>query len=87
MADFPQKRLRRLRRNETVRKLVRETTLSVNDLIYPLFVTFGENTKNEIPSMPGIFRFSTDTLADEIKEIAGLGIPAVILFGIPGNQG
>lgn len=83
MADFPQKRLRRLRRNETVRKLVRETTLSVNDLIYPLFVTFGENTKNEIPSMPGIFRFSTDTLADEIKEIAGLGIPAVILFGIP----
>jgi porphobilinogen synthase len=83
MADFPQKRLRRLRRNETMRRMVRETILSVNDLVYPLFITVGKNIKDEIPSMPEVFRFSTDLLADEIKEIADLGIPAVILFGIP----
>ncbi|NQT72904.1 MAG: porphobilinogen synthase [Chloroflexi bacterium] len=83
MAEFPQKRLRRLRRTETMRSLVRETELSVNDLIYPLFVTHGKNTKREIPSMPGIFQFSVDMLPDEVNEIGRLGIPAVILFGIP----
>ncbi len=83
MAEFPQKRLRRLRRTETMRKLVRETELSVNDLVYPLFITHGKDIKQEISSMPGIFQFSIDVLAEEIKEIAGLGIPAVILFGIP----
>jgi len=83
MADFPQKRLRRLRRTEPLRKLVRETTLSVSDLVYPLFVTHGKNARNEIVSMPGIFQLSVDLLPGEIKEIAGLGIPAVILFGIP----
>ncbi len=86
MAEFPQKRLRRLRRTETIRRLVSETELSVNDLVYPLFVTYGKDIKQEILSMPGIFRFSTDTLADEIKEIAKLGIPAVILFGIPDTK-
>ncbi|MFO8101246.1 MAG: porphobilinogen synthase [Dehalococcoidia bacterium] len=83
MADFPQKRLRRLRRTESLRKLVRETTVSVNDLVYPLFITYGKNTRSEIPSMPGISRFSVDLLPREIEEIFGLGIPAVILFGIP----
>ena len=83
MAEFPQKRLRRLRRTETMRRLVRETELSVNDLVYPLFVTHGKNTKREIPSMPGIFQFSVDMLPDEVNEIGRLGIPAVILFGIP----
>jgi len=72
-----------LRRTEPLRKLVRETTLSVSDLVYPLFVTHGKNARNEIVSMPGIFQLSVDLLPGEIKEIAGLGIPAVILFGIP----
>ncbi|MCP4608632.1 MAG: porphobilinogen synthase, partial [Planctomycetes bacterium] len=83
MAEFPQKRLRRLRRNETMRKLVRETVLNVNDLVYPLFVIYGNDTKKEIASMPGTYQFSVDKLAGEIEEIAELGIPAVILFGIP----
>ncbi len=72
-----------MRRTEPLRKLVRETTLSVSDLVYPLFVTHGKNARNEIVSMPGIFQLSVDLLPGEIKEIAGLGIPAVILFGIP----
>ncbi len=83
MANFPQKRLRRLRRTEPLRKLVRETTLGINDLVYPLFITYGRNIRNEVPSMPGIFRFSVDLLPGEINEIIQLGIPAVILFGIP----
>jgi len=63
--------------------MVRETKLSVDDLIYPIFVTFGESVRDEISSMPGNFRLSVDMLADEAREIASLGIPAVILFGIP----
>ncbi len=83
MADFPQKRLRRLRRTETMRRLVRETMLNVSDLIYPLFVTFGKNTRNEIPSMPGVYQLSVDLLGSEVKDIVRLGIPGVLLFGIP----
>ncbi|MDD5095098.1 MAG: porphobilinogen synthase [Dehalococcoidia bacterium] len=83
MADFPQRRLRRLRRTEAVRRLVRETQVDIADLVYPLFVTCGKGKKEEIESMPGIFRLSEDKLAAEIEEIAGLGISAVILFGIP----
>ncbi|MBT4264646.1 MAG: porphobilinogen synthase [Chloroflexi bacterium] len=83
MTEFPQKRLRRLRRNETMRKLVRETVLNVNDLVYPLFVIHGNDIKNEIASMPGTYQFSVDKLAGEIEEITELDIPAVILFGIP----
>ncbi len=63
--------------------MVRETKLSVDDLIYPIFVTFGESVRDEISSMPGNFRLSVDMLADEAREIVSLGIPAVILFGIP----
>ncbi len=66
-----------------VRRMVRETTLSAADFIYPLFVTHGENVRHPIPSMPGIFQFSIDQLAEETAEIAALGIPAVVLFGIP----
>lgn len=80
---FPETRLRRLRRNEALRSLVRENTLAVEDLINPIFVVPGEKVRKEIPSMPGIYHFSLDTLAEEIKEVQALGIPAVILFGIP----
>jgi len=83
MIGFPQLRLRRLRYNETLRQLVRETSLSVGDLVYPLFVTYGRGVKNEVGSMPGIFQFSVDLLPQEVEEIAALAIPAVILFGIP----
>ncbi|HKZ45777.1 MAG TPA: porphobilinogen synthase [Thermodesulfobacteriota bacterium] len=83
---FPKHRPRRLRKNETIRKMVRETTLSVDDLILPLFVTFGKGIKNEIKSMPGHYQLSVDNLTKEIKEIKSLGIPAVILFGIPEHK-
>ena len=83
MAGFPQVRLRRLRRTEALRNLVRETQVEVGDLVYPLFVVPGSRVKEEIPSMPGIFRHSVDLLPPEVEEIARLGIPAVLLFGIP----
>lgn len=83
MAEFPQIRLRRLRRTETLRRMVRETHVRRDDLISPLFVIHGRGIKEEIPSMPGIFRFSVDRVAREAEEIARLGIPAVLLFGIP----
>lgn len=83
---FPKHRPRRLRKSETIRKMVRETTLSVDDLILPLFVTYGKSVKNEIKSMPGHYQLSVDNLAREIKEIKDLGIPAVILFGIPEHK-
>lgn len=81
---FPINRMRRMRKSETLRSMVRETTLSVTDFIYPLFVIHGRDQQNPIKSMPGVYQFSVDhKLKDEIKEIASLGIPAVILFGIP----
>lgn len=86
MADFPVKRLRRLRYNTKVRDLVRETVLTKNDFIYPLFVIPGEGKVEEIRSMPGVFRFSIDELVKECKEVVALGIPAVILFGIPDHK-
>jgi porphobilinogen synthase len=82
----PYFRPRRLRRNENIRRMVRETTLSVNDFIYPLFVVEGKNVKNLIKSMPGNYQFSIDLLVEEIKEVHSLGIPAVILFGIPAEK-
>ncbi len=86
MAAFPQLRLRRLRRTEPLRAMVRETQLDVNDLVYPMFVVEGKGITEEISSMPGVLRHSPDTLPEEIEEIAGLKIPAVILFGIPENK-
>lgn len=86
MAGFPQVRLRRLRTNEAIRSLVSENRVSVSNLIYPLFVVEGKKIKQEISSMPGIHRFSPDMLEPEVKEIASLGIPAVILFGIPQHK-
>lgn len=86
MAGFPEIRLRRLRRTETLRALVRETHVDVADLVYPMFIVEGKGKKQEISSMPDVFRFSPDRLAKEVAEIAGLGIPAVLLFGIPENK-
>jgi porphobilinogen synthase len=80
---FPSTRLRRLRRTDTLRGLVRETELSPQHLIQPLFVVAGENVREEIPSMPGIERFSISGLVEEAGEIAATGIGAVLLFGIP----
>ena len=80
---FPIVRPRRLRKNENIRRLVRETKLSVDDLIYPLFIEAGEGIKKEIPSMPGIYRYSLDKIDEELKEVIDLNIPAVLLFGIP----
>ncbi|MBI3580578.1 MAG: porphobilinogen synthase [Nitrospinae bacterium] len=80
---FPDYRGRRMRASEGLRKLVRETRLSPENLIYPLFVTFGKGVRDEISSMPGCARLSVDNLKNEAKEVASLGIPAVILFGIP----
>lgn len=80
---FPIDRPRRLRTSETLRRMVRETTLSAGDFIYPLFVCEGENIKNPVSSMPGVFQMSIDNIIEECKEVKSLGIPAVILFGIP----
>lgn len=81
--NYPITRMRRLRSNENFRRMVRETSLSVDDLIYPLFSCPGNNVKNEISSMPGNYQMSVDKIVEECKEVRDLGIPAVILFGIP----
>ena len=83
MSTFPVYRPRRLRANENLRRLVRETALSVNDLIYPMFVVHGHNTATEISAMPGCYQYSVDELVTAAKELAVLGIPGTILFGIP----
>ena len=83
MSVFPIYRPRRLRANENLRRLVRETHLSVDDLIYPMFVVHGEDTAVEISSMPGCYQYSVDRLIDAAKELTSLGIPGTILFGIP----
>ena len=80
---FPAHRPRRLRRSEALRRMVRETTLSAHSLVYPLFVCPGARVKEEIRSMPGNYRWSVDLLVEECKSAFDLGIPAIILFGIP----
>lgn len=80
---YPEQRLRRLRINENIRRMVRETSVSVNDLILPLFVVHGMNIKKEINVLPGNFHLSLDKLVDEVRYVRDLGIPAVILFGLP----
>jgi porphobilinogen synthase len=81
--EFPIYRPRRMRRTETLRAMVRETSLDANDLIYPIFVEFGSGVRREVSSMPGVFNVSLDQLPAEVDELKALGIPAVILFGIP----
>jgi porphobilinogen synthase len=80
---FPKYRLRRLRRTENLRRLVRETRLAVDDLIYPLFVVPGRSVRTPVPSMPGVYQLSVDELVKEAVETKALGIPAILLFGIP----
>ena len=80
---FPVYRPRRLRKNETLRRMVRETKLSPDDFIYPLFVTPGRKVRKEIGSMPGVAQLSVDLAVEEAREAHRLGIPAVLLFGIP----
>ncbi|MDP5093655.1 MAG: porphobilinogen synthase [Polaribacter sp.] len=79
-------RTRRLRKTAAIRRLVKETSLSVDDFIYPLFIEEGENIETEIVSMPGIKRFSLDRISKELDEVVALKIPAVLLFGIPSNK-
>jgi porphobilinogen synthase len=83
---FPQQRLRRTRRTASLRNLVRETRLSPQDFVYPIFVTAGEDVKNPIASMPGIFQLSINHAVAEAQRAQELGIPAVLLFGIPDHK-
>ena len=80
---FPEFRARRLRRNDAMRRMVRETFLRPEDMIYPMFSAFGKDIKKEIVSMPGIYQQSIEYIVTEAKEVYELGIPAVLLFGIP----
>ena len=84
--NFPEIRMRRLRSSDAMRRLVRETTLSVNNLVYPLFVKEGKKIKEPIGSMTGCYHFSPDVIAEEAAEVFSLGIPAVLLFGVPGRK-
>ena len=84
--QFPQTRLRRSRRTPALRRLVAETELSVDDLIYPVFVLGGNDRREDVPSMPGISRQSTDRLLIELREVVRLGIPAVALFPVIGDE-
>jgi porphobilinogen synthase len=83
---FPQNRMRRLRSSGAIRRLVCQTNLAVNDLVYPLFVREGKGLKEPIKSMTDCFHFSPDTIAGEARQVASLGIPAVLLFGLPGKK-
>ena len=83
---FPDYRPRRLRQNDAFRRMIRETTLSVDDMILPIFAISGKNIKNPIPSMPGQFQLSIDNLIKTSKKAFELGIPAVMLFGIPDRK-
>jgi len=83
---FPVHRLRRLRRTPALRRMVRETTLAADDLIYPLFVVPGEGVRREISSLPNCFHLSVDQLVPEARAVAALGLPAVLLFGLPASK-
>lgn len=81
--SYPMQRLRRLRSSPNLRRLVQETSLAIGDFICPLFVICGRDTQVPVASMPGVFQFSVDRLAEEARQLAVLGIPGVLLFGIP----
>jgi porphobilinogen synthase len=85
-AGYPLHRPRRLRGHPRLRDLVRETRLTTDDLIYPIFVYHGKNQRREIPSMPGQFQHTLDRLAETVSQVSELGIPAIILFGIPEHK-
>lgn len=81
--SFPTHRPRRLRRNEALRSLVRETRLTIANLIYPMFVCPGTKVRQEVSSMPGVYQQSVDQIVEEAREVESLGIPGIILFGLP----
>src|SRR5579872_3561211 len=83
---FPTERPRRLRRTEALRRMVRETEVSTRGLVYPMFVCPGSGVRNEVASMPGVYQQSVDKFVEECREVESLGIPAVILFGIPEHK-
>jgi len=83
---FPQQRLRRLRRTENLRRLVRQTRLEADDLVYPLFVCSGSGVRKEITSLPGCYHLSADKAAEEARELESLNIPGLILFGLPAHK-
>ncbi len=84
--SYPIHRPRRLRSNETIRRMVRETRLSPDNFVYPLFVTHGKSVKKRIPSMPGCYQMSVDNIVKEAQDVYKLGIPAILLFGIPEHK-
>ncbi len=86
MMGYPEIRMRRLRSSDGMRRLVRQSALSVDDLVYPLFVKEGEGIKEPIESMKDCFHFSPDTVAVEAAEVSGLGIPAILIFGVPAKK-
>ena len=86
MLGFPDLRMRRLRGQPAVRNMARETRLSPSEFIYPMFVTHGEGVRQAIEPMPGCYQLSLDQLSEEVGEVAGLGIPAVLLFGLPAEK-
>lgn len=83
---FPEVRMRRLRRTQNIRNMVQEVQLNMNDYIYPVFVIEGQDIKNEIPSMPGIYQFSLDHLLEEVQRAVDVGVIAIMLFGIPAKK-
>lgn len=83
---FPEVRMRRLRRTQNIRNMVQEVQLNMNDYIYPIFVIEGQDIKNEIPSMPGIYQFSLDHLLEEVQRAVDAGVIAIMLFGIPAKK-
>jgi porphobilinogen synthase len=86
IAMFPLHRPRRLRQHPNLRRLVRETVLTANDFVYPLFIVPGEGYAKEVSSMPGVYQLSIDKAVEEAKQVYDLGIPSIILFGIPENK-
>lgn len=84
--SYPQMRHRRLRRTAALRDLVRETVLTADDFMYPIFVTHGENVRAEVPSMPGVYHYSLDQLGGEIQRAAAAGVKSVMLFGVPAHK-
>ncbi|HAI07862.1 MAG TPA: porphobilinogen synthase [Dehalococcoidia bacterium] len=86
MVSFPDLRLRRVREHEPLRKMIRETTLAPSNFIYPMFVTHGQGLRQPIEPMPGCFNFSIDQLTQDVAEAAALGIPGVLLFGLPAEK-
>lgn len=83
---FPEVRMRRLRRTQNIRNMVQEVQLNMNDYIYPIFIIEGQDIKNEIPSMPGIYQFSLDHLLEEVQRAVDAGVIAIMLFGIPAKK-